>query len=106
MKFIGQFKVKDSNIFKLPNNPHMLHLATISYSLREFVAMTDIRTGKTYIEEVVLESKDFQKDVWANFKFIEDDILAFEIAKFCEDKKLIDMKRVTEILIDTGMLKL
>jgi hypothetical protein len=96
------FKLKDSNYFVLPGNPHMLHLATIQDGFREFVAMLDLTTQKFYIEEVVLESKDFQKDVWANFKFIQDDSLAQELAAFCEEKKVRDMKKIQETLIDQG----
>lgn len=101
-----RFTLKDTNIFSLPGNPHMLHIATISYGLREFVGMLDRRTQKFYIEEVVLQSQDFSKDVWANFKFIEDDALAFDLAKFCEEKKVLDMKKLQERLIDEGRIRL
>jgi hypothetical protein len=94
------FKITNTDYFYLPNNPHMLHLATISYSLREFILMLDVTQNKIYIEEVVLVSVDYSKDVWANFKFIEDDSLAEDLYKFCEDKKLIDMKRVQETILD------
>lgn len=100
-----RFQVKDSNIFPLPGNPHMLHLATISYGLREFIAMVCIKgpyQGSCYIEEVVLESRDFNKDVWANCKFIADDNLAFDLAKFCEDKGITDMKKRFNELFATG----
>lgn len=97
-----RYLIKNTNYFPLPGNPHMIHIATIGYGLREFVAMLDRTTQKFYIEEVVLESKDFQKDVFANFKFIDEDALAEDLAKFCEDKKLLDMKRIQNVLIDTG----
>ena len=54
----------------------MLHLGTIGYGLREFVVMlgvTGSAQSKVYIEEVMLESVDFSKDVFANCKFIADD---------------------------------
>lgn len=101
------FKVKDSNLFKLPANPHMMHLATISYGLREFIAMACIageHAGKCYIEEVVLNTVDYSKDVFANLKFIDDDNLAFDLAKYCEDKGLTDMKKRFNELGDTGRL--
>lgn len=94
----GRFIVKNTDMFLLPGNPHMLHIATIGYGLREFIVMLDRNTQKMYIEEVVLETKDFSNDVWANMKFIQDDELAFDLAKFAEDKKLIDMKRIQETL--------
>ncbi len=98
----GRMKVTDSNVFALPGNPHMFHLVTVKMGFREFVAMMDNRTQKVYIEEVVLESKDFTKDVWANLKFIEDDILAFDLARYLEHKNLLSIKRVQEILFTGG----
>jgi hypothetical protein len=95
---IGRFKLKDSNLFLLPGNPHMLHIATISYGLREFIFMLDHTTQDMYIEEVVLETTDFQGDVWANMKFIDDDELAHDLAKYAEDLKLTDMKRIQNYL--------
>jgi hypothetical protein len=97
---IGQMKVKDSNLFLLPGNPHILHIATISYGLREFIVMLDHTTQNMYIEEIVLESTDFSNDVWANMKFIDDDELAFDLAKFADDLKLIDMKRIQNYLVE------
>lgn len=97
---IGRFKVKETNLFLLPGNPHMLHVATITYGLREFIFMLDHTTQKMYIEEVVLESTDFEKDVWANMKFIEDDNLAFDLAKFAEDEKITDMKKIQNYLYE------
>jgi hypothetical protein len=101
-----RFQLKDTNVFPLPGNPHMLHIATISYGLREFVGMLDRTTQKFYIEEVVLHHQDFSKDVWANFKFIDDDALAFDLAKFCEEKKVLDMKNLQERLIDEQRIRL
>lgn len=95
-------KVTDSNVFALPGNPHMFHLATVKMGFREFIGMIDTRTQKVYVEEVVLESTDFQKDVWANLKFISDDILAFDLAKFLESRGLLSMHRVNEVLLTGG----
>lgn len=100
-----RFKLKNSNIFPLPGNPHMLHLATIGYSLREFIVMLGIMgpaSGKIYIEEIVLESKDFSKDVFANCKFIEDDNLANDLSEFVEEKGIRDMKKIADTIIDMG----
>lgn len=97
---VGRFKLKNSNLFQLPGNAHMLHIATIGYGLREFIFMLDVLTQKMYIEEVVLETKDFANDVWANMKFIEDDNLAHDLAKFAEDKKITDMKRIQNYLYE------
>lgn len=98
----GTFVVKDSNIFRMPGNPHMLHLGTIGSGLREFVVMTCIagrHEGKTYIEEVVLTSVDWQKDVFANLRFIVEDTLAQDLAEFAREKGLLNIKeRSTEFL--------
>jgi hypothetical protein len=85
----------------------MLHLGTIEYGLREFIVMACIRgprSGQVFIEEVVLNTVDFSNDVFANCKFIEDDNLAFDLAKFAEDKKLTDVKTRINELGDTGRL--
>ena len=104
-----RFKVKDSNLFRMPNNPNYLHLATISYGLQEFVAFVCIAgseedKGKCYIEKVTLSSYDPAKMVWANLEWIEDDNLAFDLAKFCEDKGLTDIPKRLNELGDTGRL--
>lgn len=105
-----RFKVKNSNAFLVPNNPHFLHLGTIGYGLREFIVMTCINgphQGKTYIEELVLTNVDFTKDVFANCKFIEDDNLAFDLAKFAEEKGLTDIKNrsheIWQVLTTNGL---
>ena len=90
-------KVKNSNIFPLPGNPHMLHLGTIEKGLQEFIVMACIRgshRGKVFIEEAVLTTVDWSKDVFGNCKFIQDDALAEDLAKFAEMKGLTDMKKV------------
>ena len=97
-----RFQTKNTDLFPLPGNTHMLHIATISYGLREFVLMVDRNTGKMYIEEVVLQTVDFQKDVWANYKFIADDSLAKDIAEYCDQEGLRDMRKITERCIDMG----
>ena len=100
-------RIKDSNLFLLPNNPHMLHLGTIQDGLREFIVMTCIRgehKGKTYIEEVVLNTVDWTSDVFANLRFIQDDNLATDLAKFSEEKGLTDIGKRMNELGDTGRL--
>ena len=81
----------------------MIHIATIGYGLRDFVAMLDKTTQKFYIEELVFETKDLSKDIWGNFKFIQDDALAEDLAAFCEANKVLDMKRIQQVLLDGGL---
>ena len=98
-------RVINTNLFPLPGNPHMLHVCTIQDSLREYVAMLCIKgnkAGQIYIEEVVMHTVDFSKDVWAGCKFIEDDNLANELAEFCRVNNLIDMKKIADTLFDSG----
>lgn len=100
-----RFQLKNSNIFKMPGNKHMLHLATIGMGHREFIAMycaSGVKAGNVYIEEVVLVSSDFSKDVFAYSKFIEEDDLAHDLTRFAEEKKITDMKLITEMLFSTG----
>lgn len=99
------FKVKESNLYPMPGNHHLLHLGTITSGIREFVVMVAIggpKRGNCYIEEVVLESKDFGKDVFAHLKFIKEDKLAEDLAAFAEEQSLTDMKKRSEELIDRG----
>ena len=103
-----RFKVINSNLFRIPGNTHMLHLGTIAYGLREFLVMTCIEgehKGKTYIEEVVLNTVDWTKDVFANLKFIDEDALAYDIAKFAEEKNLTNVPERLGELIDSGKSK-
>lgn len=102
-----RLSLKDSSLFHLPNNPHMLHLGTISYGLREFIVMTCIRgehVGKTFIEEVVLSSIDYSKDVFASCKFVSDDNLANDLAAFANEKGLLDIKSRMNELGEMGKL--
>ena len=97
-----RFKLKDTNLFLMRGNPHMLHVATIEYSMREFVLMLCRQNAKQYIEEVVLQSADDTGNVWANVKYIEDDQLAEDLAAFCEEQGIRDMKKIAEKCIDMG----
>lgn len=99
----GHFKLTNTNYFYLPGNKHMLHICTISCGFQEYICMLHVQTSQVYIEEVVLESKDLQKDVWANFKFIDDDNLAADLAAFCYDKQVLDIKRIHSVISDGGI---
>ena len=90
-----RFLIKDKNIFPMPGNNHLMHMATISYGLREFVVMVGVKgdiRGKAYIEEAVLTNVDYNDDVYACLKFIEDDNLAHDLANWVQDQGLLDMK--------------
>jgi len=90
-----RFYIKNKNIFPMPGNQHLIHLATIGYGLREFVVMVGVRgeiKGKAYIEEAVLNTVNYKEDVFANLKFIDDDNLANDLAQWVMDKNLLDMK--------------
>ena len=90
-----RFQVKNKNIFPMPGNGHLIHMATIGYGLREFIVMVGVSgptKGKAYIEEAVLTSVDYSEDVYANLKFIKDDNLAEDLAKWAMERGLLDMK--------------
>jgi len=97
--------IKNSNIYPLPGNPHMLHLATIEKGLQEFVVMACIRgpkRGNVYIEELVFNTVDWSKDIFANCKFVDDDALAHDLARFVDEKHITDMKKVFDHINHIG----
>jgi hypothetical protein len=82
----------------------MLHLGTIAKGFREFVAFVCIanppgtsiwnsKVGKVYIEEAVLEAKDYSKDVFGHLKFINDDE-AQELAAFANSHNLLNIREI------------
>ena len=90
-----RFYIKNTNIFPMPGNSHLINMATIGYGLREFVAMIGVAgnaKGYAYIEEAVLTSIDYSEDVYANLKFIDDDNLAKDLADWVQEKGLLDLK--------------
>jgi hypothetical protein len=90
-----RFSIKNKNIFPMPGNGHLLHMATVGYGLREFIVMVGVQgniKGKAYIEEAVLTTVNYSEDVFANLKFIDDDNLANDLAAWVMDKGLLDMK--------------
>jgi hypothetical protein len=101
------FKVKDSNLYRMPGSAHLMHLATIEDGFHEYIAMVAIagpHKGNCYIEEVVLNTVSWTDDVFANLKFIEDDNLAFDLAKFCEEKGITDVPKRLNELAETGRI--
>ena len=79
----------------MPGNSHLIHMATIGYGLREFIVMIGVIgavKGKAYIEEAVLTTISYDEDVFANLKFIDDNNLAEDLAKWAQDKGLLDLK--------------
>ena len=82
-------------------------MGTIGYGLREFIVMACLRgekQGKCYIEEAVLNSVDWSKDVFAHCQFIQDDNLAYDLAKYAEEQGLTDMQARFEELKQRGNL--
>lgn len=89
-----RFIVKNSDLFPIEGNPHMIHLGTIGYGLREFWVMLCIKgpkKDKCYIEELVLTTHSFTEDITGNFKYIDDDQLALDLSKFAFEKGLTDV---------------
>lgn len=82
------FSVVNTNIFELPGtNGRFVHLASVHNGVREFMCFLDALSQKCYIEEIT----------GGSLTFIEDDNLAFDLAKFCDDKGFTDMKKVWEL---------
>lgn len=109
LKRFLMIKIKNKNIFPIPGNPHMLHLATLSKGLREFYVMVCIsgaHKGKCYIEEYVPTTVSFSDDIFGNFKFIQNDEEAKELADFCERYKLNDIGERSGEMVETGLGKI
>jgi len=88
----------------MPGNAHALHLATIEYGFREFIVILITKgpkQGNCYIEEAVLNTVDWTSDVFANLKFITDDNLAEDLARYAEEQGVTDMKKIHELLVST-----
>ena len=90
----------------MPGNNHLLHMATIEYGFREFIVMIGIKgvvKGRAYIEEAVLTTIDFNEDIFANLKFIDDDNLANDLAQWVMENKLLDIKERGFEAFEQGM---
>lgn len=101
-------KIINKDIVPIPNNPHMLRLAIVSKGLKEFHLMLCIsgaHKGKCYIEEYVPTTVDYKNDIFGNFKFIENDEEAEELARFCERHKLTDLQERTGEMVESGLAK-
>lgn len=101
-------KIKNKDIFVIPNNPHMLCLGQISKGLREFwvlLCISGAHKGKCYIEEYVPTTVSFSDDIFGNFKFIQDDEEAEELTRFCELHKLSDISERAGEMVETGLGK-
>jgi hypothetical protein len=80
---MSEFKLADSNIFKMKGSDVFYHVATIHNGLREYICMIEALTQQCYIEEIT----------GGHLSFIEDDNLALALAQFCEEKGVKDMGR-------------
>jgi hypothetical protein len=92
-------KLINSDIFPMPQNPHILHLGSIQSGMHEYILMKCIHgrhQGKVYIEEVVLNSVNYSEDVFANLKYISDDNVAKDLAAFVQEKGLLNPMRELE----------
>lgn len=75
-------KLINSNRFYLNNTSNrFLHLASVSYGLREFICFADVETTQIYIEEVT----------GGSLSFIADDSLAEELNNFLVYKEILHM---------------
>lgn len=83
------FVLKNSDRYSLPGtHGRFLHLATVQRNTQEYFCFQDLKTQKTYIEEVTLAG---------NLEFISDDNLVQDIARFLEYKGITLIKKGDEI---------
>lgn len=79
-------KLINTNKFYLKGtNNRFLHLATIEDGPKEYMCFYDKRTSSMYIEEIT----------GGTLMFIQDEQLAFELTKFLEYNKVIDISKPT-----------
>lgn len=76
-------KLTDTNRYYLPGQNIFLHVGTVSYNGRDFIAMIDTQTNQAYIEELTT----------AGLIFIEDDKLAQELNDFLVYNKVLLINR-------------
>ena len=77
-----RFKIINSEVFYLPGTSRrMIHGATLHYGLREYILYLDNLTSKLYIEEVT----------GGHLSRIKDDLLAYDISKFLNEKGYLDL---------------
>jgi len=61
---------------------------------------------KCFIEEYVPTSIDFKNDIFGNFKFIQNDEEAEELARFASDHKLTDISSRANEMVECGLGKI
>lgn len=88
--------VSDTNYYFLPGQKRFIHLATLHELGRTFFLFLDSKEQQVYIEE--FKDKALLQ--------IQDDNLFFELNEYCRAKGLVDMKRVNDVLIDSGVVRL
>lgn len=90
------FTVDSNEIFELPGtNGRWVHLATARKGIREYMCFIDVQTNKCYIEEIT----------GSQLEFIHDDELAFDLAKFFEEKGLSDPRRLMQYMNNQAIAK-
>ena len=74
-----RFKILNKNRYPLPGtNGRFVHLASIQYSLREFIYFLDTQTRKTFIEEIT----------GGSMEAIDDDNLWNDLAMTLKEAKV------------------
>lgn len=77
------FKIINKNTFFLKGTGNrFFHLATITFSVREFMVFMDTYKNKVYIEEVT----------GGSLNFIEDESLAKDLENFAKENKILEIK--------------
>lgn len=79
-----RFQIKDKTKYPLPGtNGRFIHLATILYSVREFIYFVDKNTQQSYIEEIT----------GGSLRTIDDDNLWNDLAQTLKEQGLDIMVR-------------
>jgi len=79
------FKLINSNRFYLPGTKNKwLHLATVTYGVREFICFSNVDNQKIYIEEITGGTGP---------NLIKDDSLLEALHQFLTEKTILNMMR-------------
>ena len=92
---MADFKVISSDIRQLTignSSVKWLHLATIHHSVREYMCFLEVASNNCYVEEVT----------GGQLRRIDDEELANDLAKFCDEYGLTSITRVANWVASQG----
>lgn len=92
---MADFKIISSDICELTmgnSSVKWLHLGTIHHGVREYMCFLEVAGNDCYIEEIT----------GGHLARIDDDQLANDLAKFCDERGITSMTRVANWIASQG----